>query len=275
MAALDPRIVEVAIEVNGQLKTFNGDLWISATGTKYANALQNDAEITLQNLDKVTQDYLLTETSPFNPNRTPKTVYLYAGRQSYGKALIYVGTVVSSRCTQPPDIGIALKCLTGNFSKTNLITRNQPGGATLSQITKGIADDLGLLLRFQAKDKTVTNFNFSGSAGNQVESLSSLGDFNVYVDNNTLVVKDSGEPLLGSTRVVSAENGMIGIPEFTEQGIRVKFLLDNTTSVGSGIQVKSAVYPAANGIYVIYKLGFQISSRETPFYYIAEGSRIQ
>lgn len=275
MQALDPRIVQVSIQVNGQTKIYGGDLWISAVGTKYGNVLQNDAEITIQNLDKVTQDYILTETTPYNLNATPKTVSLFAGRKSYGTALIYLGTVVSSRVTQPPDIGIVLKCLTGNFFKGNLVTRNQPGGATLSQITQGVANDLGLLLRFQATDKTITNFNFAGSNLNQVDALSQLGTFNVYVDNNTLVVKNAGDPLLGSTRVISADNGMIGIPEFTEQGIKVKFLLDNITQVGSGIQIISKVYPAANGIYVIYKLGFQISSREQPFYYIAEASRIQ
>jgi hypothetical protein len=261
--------------VNGVTKIYSGDLWITATGTKYANALQNDAEITLQNLDKTTQDYLLTETSPYNLNVTPKTVSLFAGRQSYGTTLIYLGTVVASRCTQPPDIGIVLKCLTGNFAKTSLITRNQPGGATIKQITQGIANDLGLQLRFQATDKTVTNFAFAGSSLNQIDAAGQLGMFNIYVDNNQLIVKNSGDPLLGSTRIVSAANGMIGIPEFTEFGIRVKFLVDNITTVGTGIQIQSDVYPAANGIYVIYKLGFQIASRETPFYYIAEAARIQ
>ena len=275
MQALDPRIVQVKIDVNGQTKTYSGDLWISATGTKYANVLQNDAEITIQNLDKVTQDYLLTETTPFNLNVTPKSVSLFAGRQSYGTTLIYIGTVVASRVTQPPDIGITLKCLTGNFSKTALLTRNQPGGATISQIAQGIANDLGLLLRFQATDRTVNNFAFSGSNLNQIDALAQLGTFNVYVDNNVLVVKNSDEALLGSTRIVSADNGMIGIPEFTEQGVKVKFLVDNKTTVGSGIEIVSTVYPAANGIYVIYKLGFQITSRETPFYYIAEAARIQ
>ena len=275
MQALDPRIVQVKIDVNGQTKTYSGDLWISATGTKYANVLQNDAEITIQNLDKVTQDYLLTETTPFNLNVTPKSVSLFAGRQSYGTTLIYVGTVVASRVTQPPDIGITLKCLTGNFNKTALLTRNQPGGATIQQIAQGIANDNHLLLRFQATDRTVNNFAFSGSNLNQIDALAQLGTFNVYVDNNVLVVKNSNEALLGSTRVVSADNGMIGIPEFTEQGIKVKFLVDNKTTVGSGIEIVSTVYPAANGIYVIYKLGFQITSRETPFYYIAEAARIQ
>ena len=66
---------------------------------------------------------------------------------------------------------------------------------------------------------------------------------------------------------------MIGIPEFTEQGVKVKFLVDNQTKLGGGIEIRSVQYPATNGQYSIYKLGFQIASREQPFYYIAEAAR--
>ena len=88
------------------------------------------------------------------------------------------------------------------------------------------------------------------------------------------MVKDALIPISGTTRILSAETGMIGIPEFTERGIKVKFLIDNQTKLGSAIDIRSQQYPAANGIYVIYKLGFQIASRDTPFYYIAEAARM-
>jgi hypothetical protein len=98
--ALDPRLVSVSIEVNGVIKTYD-QIYLKATGTRYANALQNEAVITLTNLDKVTQDFILTETSPFTPNRTPKIVRLFAGRESYGTTLIYSGNVVRSYRNRP------------------------------------------------------------------------------------------------------------------------------------------------------------------------------
>lgn len=270
---LDPRIVRVSIEVNGQIKTYEG-LYITANGTKYANPLQNECEITIANLDKTTQDYILTQTSPYYFNRAPKTVTVEAGRESYGTTVIYRGNIVVSKVTQPPDVGIVLKCLTGNFQKGNILTRNQPGQATLSQISKQIAGDLGTLLTFQTTDKNISNYNFSGSSLKQVQLLASMGgNITAYIDDSTLVVKDMFVPLNNSLRILSAETGMIGIPEFTEQGIKVTFLLDNKTKLGGGLRIQSKQYPAANGDYVIYKLGFQISNRDTPFYYIAEAAR--
>ena len=273
MQELDPRIVRVSIEVNGRIKTYSSPLSITANGTKYANALQNECEVVIENLDRATQDYILTETSPYNKNRTPKSITVEAGRESYGTAVIYRGNIVSSSVTQPPDIGITLKCLTGNFIKGNILTRNQPGQATLSQISKQISQDTNTLLNFQASDRNISNYSFAGASLKQVEVLGAMGGINVFIDDNTLVVKDAYVPLTNTLRILNAQTGMIGIPEFTEQGIKVKFLLDNRTTLGGSLRIESKQYPATNGDYVIYKLGFQIATRDTPFYYIAEAAR--
>jgi hypothetical protein len=74
-------------------------------------------------------------------------------------------------------------------------------------------------------------------------------------------------------KILNSSTGMVGIPEITEQGVKVRYLLDNVSRLGSGLQITSDVYPAVNGNYVIFKLGFEISNRDTPFYFIAEASR--
>lgn len=274
-AQLDPRLVTLTIDVNGVSQTFD-TLYITANGTKYANPLQNECEIVIANLDRSTQDYILTQTTPYNLNKTPKTVTLKAGRQSYGTATIYVGNIISSTVSQPPDVKITLKCLTGNFLKGTILSTNQSGSATLSRISQQIAQDAGnLRLNFQATDKNIANYSYTGSALGQIDLLATMGGLNVFIDDNTLVVKNMLVPLTGAYQVLNAENGMIGIPVFTEQGIKVKFLLNNQTTLGGAIQIVSQRYPAANGVYVIYKLGFEIANRETPFYYIAEAARIK
>lgn len=275
---LDPRIITVSFEVNGQLKTYTASSFapfdISATGTKYGNSLQNEAEVTISNLDRATQDYILTETSPYNLNKTPKLLTLSAGRDSYGTAVIYRGNIVSSNVSQPPDIGIKLKCLTGNFKKGYILSRSLPGMATLKQVSAAVASDIEMNLNFQAtNNKNISNYAFGGGALKQIEVLNSMGGINAFVDDDTLIVKDAFIPLNGTNRILSSETGMIGIPEFTEQGIRVTFLLDNQTTLGSALTIQSVQYPAANGLYVIYKLSFNITSRDIPFYYIAEALR--
>lgn len=274
MDAIDPRIVKISFEINGGIKVYQ-NLAISAIGMKYTNGLQNEAEITISNLDKATQDYLLTETSPFNVNRTPKNVLIEAGRQSYGTSRIYIGNILTSNVTQPPDIGVVLKCLTGNFEKGNIYARNSPGSVTLNQVSAQLAQDLHVGLEFQASDKNLGNYAYAGSAMKQINQLNAVGGINVYLNDNTLIVKDARVPFdtKAPINVLTADSGMIGIPEFTEYGIKVKYLLDNKTILGSVLRIISRVYPAVNGDYVIYKLGFEITNRDTPFYWIAEAAR--
>jgi hypothetical protein len=275
MQSLDPRVIKVALTVNGTTKEYSSPLNIRATGTKYANALQNEGNITLYNLDKATQDYILSETSPFNLNRNPKILTLFAGRESYGTAKIFSGNIVSSSVTQPPDIGIELKCMTGNFLKSQVFALNAGKQATLSQVGQMIANQLKYSYLFQADDKQIGNYNFTGSGVKNIQNLNSIGNVNAFIDNDTLFIKNAFVPLTGTTRILNADTGMVGIPQFTEQGLRVTFLLDNRTAIGGGLQIQSQVYPAINGNYVIYKLGFNITSRDVPFYYIAECSRIR
>jgi hypothetical protein len=272
MNEIDPRLVRIGIEVNGRLKTYEG-LNLSATGTKYANANQNECEVKLSNLDKATRDFILTETSPFNSNRTPKRFIVEAGRVSYGYSRIYTGVIASAVPTQPPDITVTLKALTANDKKGEVIARNQPGQTPLSRIAQQVAVDLGLSLIFQAQDKQIANYNFTGGALKQVDKIGEVGNVNAFVDDDSLIIKDSNRPLANSARILNIDTGLIGIPEITEQGIKVKFLLDNTTTLGGTLRIQSKIYPTVNGDYVIYKLGFDIASRDTPFYWIAEAKR--
>lgn len=273
MTQIDPRILRISVEVNGQLKIYEG-LQMTASGTKCANATQNECEVKITNLDRATRDYLVTETSPYNKNTTPKRITVEAGRRSTGTALVFVGDVVTASQAQPPDITTTIRCATGNYSKGDIIARSQPGMAALSTIAAQVARDLGLSCNFQCKDKQIGNYSFSGGALKQVDKLGSVGRVNAYVDDRMLVVKDYNAPLRGRTRVLNSDTGMIGAPEFTEHGVKVRMLFDNQTSLGAGLDIRSATLPAANGLYTVYKLGFELANMDVPWYYIAEAKRV-
>lgn len=274
MANIDLRIVKVTIDVgDGNRKTYASPFQISVFGTKYANQLQNECIVTIENIDRDTQDFILTATSPFNLNYEPKYLRVEAGRESYGTQLIFEGNIILSQITQPPDIGVILRCMTGNYAKGNIVTQIQGARVPLSVIAKQIANDLGVVLQFEATDKDIPSYQFAGPSTNPIALINSYGGYNAFIDNGILVVKDGFIPIKGSVSFVNARTGMIGIPSFTEQGLRVRYLIDKDTRIGGAIELNSIQYPAVNGRYVIYRLGFEITSRDVPFYYIAECAR--
>lgn len=297
---LDRRIVRVGFEIRGRLKTYDG-LAIVASGTKFANANQNTCEIALANMDADTRDYLLTECSPFNKNPTPKRLILDVGRESYGTFRLYEGDFVYATLGQKStvkeggekgkgngdnsdsggavtmsgggaemDIWVNLKALTLDSKKGQVVARSGLPSQKLSELAAGVARDLGVALDFSATDKGISNYAFTGGNLKQVDKLGDAGAVSAYIDDGRLVVKDINLPLPDFRRVLDLDSGMIGKPEFTEQGCKVKFLIDPKTRLGGALEIRSRTIPAANGLYIIYKLSYEIASRDTPFYYLAE-----
>lgn len=270
---LDLRRVRVGIEVSGAVKWYEG-LRVKASGTKYADPLQNDCTVTISGLNRQTRDYLLTETSPFNNNRTPKRIIVEVGRVSTGVFQLFIGDIVSSEPSSPPDLDLTIKAKTKNAQAGNIVSKAGPSSARLSDLSRQVANDLGLTLEFDTQDKNIGNYQHTGAALKQVEKLSAAGGVVAYIDNDKLIVKDSLRPLTNRVRVLNQDSGMVGVPKITEKGISVQFLIDPETTLGGALRIQSKINPAANGDYVINQLKFEVTTHDTPFFYTALGARL-
>lgn len=264
---LDPRIVRVGIEVQGKLRLYEG-LWVTVQVQKFCNPLQNEAQIQIANLSKEVRDYILTETSPYNRMRSRKRCVIYAGRESFGVSQIYSGDIYEASITQPPDIVLTLKCKTGWALKGSMVGYGLPSVSSLSDIAKQTSVAVGMPLQFEATEKNVSNFNYTGSAAKSVDALHGLGGIDAYIDDDKLIVKDKNKALNNTDNVLSLDTGLIGIPEPTDQGVKIKYLFDPYSKLGGQITLKSQLNPALSGKYIIYQLTYELASRDTPFYCI-------
>ena len=280
MGHFDDRIFKVVFEYGGtkekpeptQQLTLDGGLNIKATGMKYANALQNECHLEISNLKRETREHLATQLTPYSFDQARKSVAVYAGRESTGLFLLYKGDIVECVPSQPPDITLHIKSMALQWYKYNYLAQAQNVDAPLSKIVNGIGDSLGVPVNFQATEKTIHNYSYSGSPAKQINKLNSIGGIDAYEDNGTLIVKDKGKPL-DKVHILSQETGMIGTPTLTEYGVRVKMLLAPGIALGGQLDLQSELNPLLNGKYTIYQLGFEIASRDTPFYGIAEASK--
>jgi hypothetical protein len=276
--ALDPRIIKIVITIGSTAYTFADDgtgsyLYLTAKGTKFANAQQNECSVEIGNLSADLKNEILTQTSPYANPSIVKTMAVYAGRVSTGYSMMFIGDITNSNVTQPPDVFIKLESKTCHHKKGTVKGRSNKGHFSL--ISAGVAQDLGLSLNFQATDKYINNFNHNGSVTGQVDKLNDVSsDTCCYVDDMTLIVKPRYVPLPQYVTYVNAQTGMIGIPENTEDGTRIVYLIDNATKLGGAIKLTSTLNPSLNGVYVIYKLGFDVSNRDNAFYYHADSCRV-
>lgn len=273
--AFDDRLLRVGIEIDGKVNIYD-NLAITGVGAKFASITQNLTVITIANLEKSVRDYLLTEGTPFRrlTNRKRIKIFLEAGRVSYGYVRVFEGDITTVTISQPPDITLTINALTNQHSKGDIVNAGVPTVSSIKQIAAQAAESLGVNFDFQATDKNISNYRYDGSAAGQLSKINDFGGLDVFVDDDTLIVKDKGKPIPGTTRVLNVDTGLVGNPEFTEFGIKVLFLFDGFTGLGSRLKLESEINTAAKGLYSIYRLGFDLANRESPFYLIAEARRI-
>lgn len=272
--AFDNRLVTVSIQTQGQTYTYDQRYFIRAQGERKASPLMSPAEFRIDNINRDLRNYLLTVCSPFSQqNYQNKTqamlpfVTLDVGRDSFQPFRMFQGNCVAVAPTQPPDIGITLKTLQGIVLQMQSLTMTQPQNITLKTLAGQIAGNLGYSLEFTATDKQINNFSFSGTSYTQITKLAECGNIDVFIDNTTLVVKDHGTARQGTTPVISSQTGLVNVPVVNEYGVQLRSLINSEIKIGGSIQVQSQINPAANGIWYVYRLNYDVSTWETPFYW--------
>ncbi len=265
MAELDPRVLQIGVEVNGALRVYK-DGALTVKINRSSDGKQNTCQATIANLAPAIRNYLLTETSPWKSNRQDKILTVIAGREKAGLQRIYTGAISSSSPSDRPDIQLTLNALTADNLKYKFISRQSPPTISLSKLSQDIAGDYGFSLRFEADDKTVANYLYNGSAADQVKRLALVGDIDAFIDNNILVVKNLGKANKGQARLLSEATQMIGTPLADEKGVKVRMLYDPTVNVGDAVQIESILNPAVNGQYVIYNMAVSLANRGQDWY---------
>lgn len=270
---IDQRIIKLGIIIDNQISWYE-DLFIEAKGEKFDTPTMAQCSITLLGLSREKREYILRETRPNTANNKRVSVVLEVGRESYGTATLYQGDVFRSEPTPKPDIGVLLQCISGQFNKNKLVTRSGTDKTRLSELAKWCADDAGYELSFEIADKFIQSYSFSGSAQAQIMQLEKLSKASVFVENKTLVVKESLTPAKG-LRVVNLNNdsGLLQASG-TESGAKIKMLFHPSVNIGTQIELTSETNPSLNGMYVIFKLSFEVANKKQPFYLVCEARQL-
>jgi hypothetical protein len=275
----DDRIVKLVFTYGTQQATIDTStnpsrpMYIVANGAKFVDVTQNECTLQVGNLSRDLRNALATNLTPFDYNQQRKSVQVWAGRKSTGMFLRYEGDIISATPSQPPDIIMNIRSKTMQFFKNDIVAQSYAVTAPLSQVAGDVAKSLGINLKFEATERNIANYSYSGNAASQVQKLGTLGPIDAYIDDNTLVCKDKGVALANTSHVLSKDTGMIGQPELTEYGIRVKCLLSPGVTLGGTLTLKSVQNPSLNGDYTIYRTGFEIATRDTAFYDVIEATR--
>jgi hypothetical protein len=271
MDNLDQRIIFVRLSLStGETLEIENSLHIGCKIKKTTSATGNEADITIFNINPSVANAVIEASGKIYSKRTNKktcSIQISAGYQSSQMADIFFGDVVSADVSGLSDRSLNIKAQTGFYKNMEIVSRSFDQIKTkASIICKTIADDLGLDLKFNARDKEIYRYSYAGVATDQLRNL--LFDYGIsaFVDDKTLLVKDVGDQVNYDVKIVDSSTEMIGIPKLTEHGVEVVTLFDSGFKVGGKIQLSSIKNPSANGEYIIHQIQFDLSNYANSFY---------
>jgi hypothetical protein len=146
-----------------------------------------------------------------------------------------------------PDVPFIFECLAGAADATISVPPSTfPGAQSVANMMAGFARQMNLGFENNGITATLTNAYFGGSAKIQAQRCAAAANISWGVIGGNLlsIWPKGGNRNTPTVPVISAANGMIGYPAFTQQGIIVKTLFVPTISFGSLISVQSSLLSA-------------------------------
>jgi len=279
---IDPRLLRAQFLFNSgaDIVEYKEDFAISFSAGKNVFSIQNNSRLEIKNVRREVRADMMTRFNQF-ALRTQETPFLpvniSAGRESYGPSLVYTGNVIKCSMGNPPDISVIMDLATNQIDKTKWVQYWPKLPTTFSGLCQWAAGVLGLTpeihLPASLANAPVTNF-----LGGNMITLEAIpiyiqryypDQIVAFIDDSALVVMTIGAVVAsrGTVQIgYGSENPFIGIPEWTEFGIAGKVLFTPELKLGCAVNAVSVMNPSINGSYVVGKIDYELTCRDTPFY---------
>ncbi|KNZ84053.1 baseplate hub protein [Morganella morganii] len=180
-------------------------------------------------------------------------------------SLAYSGGVyyVNANMNEVPTVGINFRSAGGyDLSVSNAPDYAFKGTRTLSEILKGICEKSGYTFVDRGVTGTQTNGYYSGSPLKQIRDLCANAILSYAISGKTVTAWNKIKNKVAETRaLVSAENGLIGYPVYTPDGLTIQTQYSPYIAQGEQLRLETSL-PGASGDYAAYLVTHYLTSWE-------------
>lgn len=277
------RVVEVTVSGKAGTLTVR-DLKIDFSVSKGIGSKQNTATIAVWNLTKSHRKQLGEEFDK---------VELKVGYRAGGElSTIFKGNIRDVTHTkETADVKSEMECGDGDESiNKGAVSKTFPAGTKPKAIVDHIIGEMPGATKGEMKGiddlpaykRPVTIY---GWGFRELDKLGREHGFYWSIQNGEVEAVKNDKSLSGTT-VISKETGMVGIPEITDKGVKVKALLNPNVAPGRVIDVRSDFLDEESGrdkrksdegggLFRVSEVTFSGTTRGEEFYVEAEGSRVE
>lgn len=215
------------------------------------------AEVTIHGLSLDEMSEITSVTFKKNA-QTPNKLIVEAGYTENDMTKIFSGEITTAfgDFNSSPDVVFKVNAQSGIYPK---VKPESPitikGEMKTEDIVKQVAESNGYNTEFINKDLgSLKDQILTGTPLEKVQKVGKTVGADVIVDNETIVMLPKGEARIQQgIHVINKDNGLIGYPNFTEEGIEFTCFFNPKLCVGGLIQVQSIV-PRASGKWKITAL---------------------
>lgn len=159
-----------------------------------------------------------------------------------------------------PDVYMQFEALSGYYPQ--LIAASPvsvQGEAQAAQLVEQFATEAGYTFENQGVTSSVRNAVFNGSPIAKMQAVAAQVGAELIIDDDVVILKQPEQARAGNAILINAANGMIGYPEFTQDGIACSCLYKPDIQYGGLIRIESEV-PRATGTWKVSRLTHTLSA---------------
>lgn len=256
---------------------------ISFSGTKTLGSKQNTFEVTIWNLSKSTRNMLGSEYDK---------ITVEAGYKESGFSLVFTGSIRDVTTTKSsPDIETKISAGDGDEGVgKGAVSKTFPAGTKPKEIVEHIRGEMpkteaGPMVGLDDLPAYTRPVSLFGWAARELDQIGREHAFYWSIQNGKFqAVKNDRH--LGGNILISSETGMIGTPQVTDKGVKVKCLLNPDILPGKTVDVRSDFLDEGSGrdkrrsddgggLFRVNSVALAGHSREQSWYCEIDGNRVQ
>jgi hypothetical protein len=231
--------------------------------TKAGLPEKNTAKIKIANL--AMSDMEKMTFLAFRPLQNRKNkIMVEAGNLGEELSVVFKGDITSSfpDFSNAPDIFFNIEAMTSGWSLLlNTSPTSVDGEMPVSQLMAGWAQEAGFGLINNGITASVCNATYNGSPIEKAQQCANEVGIELLIDDENFTIQEWGNPL-GDAVVVNPQSGLIGYPNFTNDGISARCFFTPKLKLGGQVKIESIV-PRASGYWKLTKLTHALSAYTT------------
>lgn len=236
------------------------DLAISVDIDKKGAPDMPSATVEIQGLKLDTMQELTSLTFLKN-TRQNNILIVEAGYQEDNLSKIFQGEITKA-CADfnaVPDVIFTIESKSGSYPAVKAqspisVTGNQPAAEIIGQLAK----EINYNFENNGVTASLQNCVLNGSPIEKIKTVANTVNADLIIDDNTIVITPRGQPRENKGGfTLNKDNGLIGYPNFTEEGIEVVCFFNPNLQIGAVINLETIV-PKASGAWKITELNHSL-----------------